>query len=72
MVYGFAKQSRGHLELESVVGRGTSVTLYLPRAENVLIEETTHEETTAWGNTATRACWSSRTSACSRTSSSAS
>ena len=47
MVYGFAKQSRGHLELESVVGHGTSVTLYLPRAENVLIEETTHEETTA-------------------------
>ena len=47
MVYGFAKQSRGHLELESVVGHGTSVTLYLPRTENVMVEETTGEEVTA-------------------------
>jgi two-component system cell cycle sensor histidine kinase/response regulator CckA len=49
MVYGFAKQSHGHLELESVVGRGTSVTLYLPRTENVMIEETTGEELTSAG-----------------------
>jgi two-component system, cell cycle sensor histidine kinase and response regulator CckA len=46
MVYGFAKQSRGHLELESVVGHGTSVTLYLPRTENVMVEETPGEEAT--------------------------
>ena len=31
MVYGFVKQSGGHLRLESEVGRGTVVTLYLPR-----------------------------------------
>jgi PAS domain S-box-containing protein len=30
MVYGFVKQSRGHVALASAVGRGTSVTLYLP------------------------------------------
>jgi signal transduction histidine kinase len=30
-VYGFVKQSRGHVEIESTVGRGTTVKLYLPR-----------------------------------------
>jgi signal transduction histidine kinase/CheY-like chemotaxis protein len=33
MVYGFAKQSGGHLAIESTVGVGTKVTLLLPRAE---------------------------------------
>jgi hypothetical protein len=32
MIYGFAKQSRGHLRIQSQVGHGTSVELYLPRA----------------------------------------
>lgn len=32
MVFGFVKQSGGHIKLDSVVGRGTTVTLYLPRA----------------------------------------
>ncbi len=31
MIYGFARQSEGHVQLESEVGRGTSVTLLLPR-----------------------------------------
>jgi len=30
-VYGFAKQSGGHVKIDSQVGRGTVVTLYLPR-----------------------------------------
>jgi PAS domain S-box-containing protein len=30
MVYGFAKQSEGHIEIASEVGRGTTVRLYLP------------------------------------------
>ncbi len=31
MVYGFVKQSGGHLRIESSLGRGTTVTLYMPR-----------------------------------------
>ncbi len=31
MIYGFAKQSGGHLQLDSELGRGTTVSLYLPR-----------------------------------------
>jgi CheY-like chemotaxis protein len=32
MAYGFAKQSGGHLDIESSVGIGTKVSLYLPRS----------------------------------------
>jgi len=32
MIYGFARQSGGHLKIYSEVGRGTTVRLYLPRA----------------------------------------
>ncbi len=32
MVYGFAKQSGGHADIESAVGWGTTIKLYLPRA----------------------------------------
>jgi PAS domain S-box-containing protein len=35
MVYGFAKQSGGHVMIESEPGRGTTVRLYLPRTEEV-------------------------------------
>jgi signal transduction histidine kinase len=30
MVYGFAKQSGGHVRIQSEVGQGTAVTLYCP------------------------------------------
>jgi signal transduction histidine kinase/CheY-like chemotaxis protein len=33
MVYGFAKQSDGHVTIDSEQGRGTTLTLYLPRAK---------------------------------------
>ncbi len=33
MVYGFARQSHGHVKIYSEPGRGTTVRLYLPRAE---------------------------------------
>jgi PAS domain S-box-containing protein len=32
MVYGFAKQSRGHAKIYSEIGHGTTVRLYLPRS----------------------------------------
>jgi CheY-like chemotaxis protein len=31
-VYGFARQSGGNVQIESAIGRGTTVTLFLPRA----------------------------------------
>jgi CheY-like chemotaxis protein len=43
MIYGFARQSKGHVKIYSEVGRGTTVRLYLPRAsggeEAILIAE---------------------------------
>ena len=35
MVYGFAKQSGGHVEINSRVGAGTTVALYLPLADGL-------------------------------------
>jgi CheY-like chemotaxis protein len=32
VIYGFAKQNRGHLRIDSELGHGTTVKLYLPRA----------------------------------------
>jgi CheY-like chemotaxis protein len=31
MVYGFAKQSAGHVDIDSAPGRGTTIRIYLPR-----------------------------------------
>jgi CheY-like chemotaxis protein len=36
-VYGFVKQSGGHVRIESTVGVGTTVTIYLPKAAGVAV-----------------------------------
>ena len=38
-VYGFVKQSRGHIKIYSELGSGTAVKLYLPRLEGPIREE---------------------------------
>ena len=51
MIYGFSKQSRGHVTLNSTLGRGTEVSLYLPRfvgdleqAEHPLVQQPPHAQ----------------------------
>ena len=39
MIYGFSKQSHGHVIIDSEVGHGTSVSLFLPRYSGDLAEE---------------------------------
>jgi PAS domain S-box-containing protein len=38
-VYGFVTQSGGHVEIDSQIGRGTTVSLYLPAAEGAEAED---------------------------------
>ena len=40
MVFGFARQSRGHVRIESEPDRGTIVILHLPRAADAAVERT--------------------------------
>ena len=36
MIYGFARQSNGHVALETALGQGTSIRLYLPRHQGAV------------------------------------
>jgi PAS domain S-box-containing protein len=53
VVYGFVKQSRGHMRLSSKLSEGTTVTLYLPRAlqHAVDVNVITHETPRGQGET---------------------
>jgi PAS domain S-box-containing protein len=55
MIYGFARQSNGHVLIDSKLGAGTSVRLYLPRHHGDAAEErtasATAEEYAATGET---------------------
>jgi PAS domain S-box-containing protein len=44
MIYGFAKQSRGHIRVESVLDKGTQASLYLPRYSGSLVLERTDQD----------------------------
>ncbi|SEI49931.1 response regulator [Pseudomonas sp. NFR16] len=47
MIYGFTKQSHGHVSIESQVGNGTTVQLFLPRFRGETQVEEPTEQTTA-------------------------
>ena len=46
MVYGFVKQSSGHIQIYSEVGQGTTVKIYLPRSRPAEAPAETRPETT--------------------------
>ena len=53
MVYGFVQQSGGHVKIQSEVGHGTTVRLYLPRAHAAEDEETEIDTGPAGGGSET-------------------
>ncbi|SEW06101.1 response regulator [Luteibacter sp. 329MFSha] len=50
MIYGFARQSGGEARIESVVGRGTEVTLLLPASEGEVVTVTAGQGEIAGGH----------------------
>ncbi|MEB0107963.1 ATP-binding protein [Pseudomonas sp. MH9.3] len=51
MIYGFARQSRGHVTIHSEVGKGTTVSLFLPRfAGEIAAQEATNPTLLPYAN----------------------
>lgn len=50
MVYGFVRQSNGHIRIDSAIGQGTSIKLYLPRTEDPVVEEPSHPSSAVSGS----------------------
>src|SRR6185436_19375601 len=50
MVYGFVRQSSGHIRIDSAIGQGTSVKLYLPRTLDPVAESPTDAAHPTSGN----------------------
>ena len=55
MVQGFARQSAGSVRIDSVVGKGTAVTLYLPRSVTAVRETSLEQEEPICGPAPS--CW---------------
>ncbi|MDP2333362.1 MAG: PAS domain S-box protein [Reyranella sp.] len=51
MVYGFIKQSNGHVSIDSKLGHGTSVKLLLPCSDGVVMEPVIEDKTPVPGGT---------------------
>jgi PAS domain S-box-containing protein len=49
MVYGFVRQSNGHIRIDSAIGQGTSVKLYLPRTLDPIPEKAPDPATSPTG-----------------------
>ncbi|WP_092021602.1 ATP-binding protein [Bradyrhizobium sp. OK095] len=56
MVFGFVKQSGGGIKVNSVEGRGTTFTIYLPKAETSTLRPTGFDERKVVGGTETILC----------------
>jgi PAS domain S-box-containing protein len=45
MVYGFVQQTHGHVEIDSVSGAGTTIRMFLPRAEGAVEQSSESQDT---------------------------